>query len=124
MRKKLVDAVELDVFLLGIGDHGGSERVLAGALKARDQLEQFFLLEANWDNRSYARLPFRQRAGFVDDESVDLFERLECLGITDQDADVSAAPGADHDRHRSGKTEGTGAGDDQDSNCVDESVCQ
>ena len=58
-------------------------------------------------------LAFGQRAGLVDHERVDRFHALQRLGVADQNARLRAAADADHDRHRRGKAERAGAGDDQ-----------
>ena len=65
------------------------------------------------DDRDHLRLAFGQRAGLVDHQRVDLFHALERLGVLDQHACLRAAADADHDRHRRGKPERAGAGDDQ-----------
>ena len=55
----------------------------------------------------------RHRAGLVEHDRVDRARRLEHLGSLDDDAELGAATGADHDRRRCGQAEGARAGDDQ-----------
>ena len=71
---------------------------------------------------THSRLAFGERAGFVDDEGVDLFHGLKRFGIFDQDAGVGAAAGADHDGHGSGEAKGAGAGDDENGDGIDQRV--
>ena len=98
---------------------GGSKRMLAGALETGGEPQHFLgvawrLWRRAHSGRSHKlRLAFGERAGFVDDQGVDFFERLEGFGVSDQDAGAGAAAGADHDRHGSGESESAGAGDDE-----------
>ena len=69
-----------------------------------------------------AGLPFGQRAGLVDHQRIDLLHALERLGILDQHARLRAAADADHDRHRCGKPERAGAGDDQHADRGDQAI--
>ena len=55
----------------------------------------------------------RDGAGLVEHDRVDAPGRLEHLGTLDDDAELGAAAGADHDRGRRGQPEGARAGDDQ-----------
>ena len=68
------------------------------------------------------RLAFGQRAGLVDDERVDLLHALQRFGVLDQHAGLRAAADADHDRHRRGEAERTGAGDDEHGDGGDQAV--
>ena len=107
---------------------GGSKRMLAGALETGGEPQQFLgvawrLWRRAHSGRSHKlRLAFGQRAGFVDDQGVDFFQRLEGFGVSDQDAGAGAAAGSDHDRHGSGESESAGAGDDEHRNCVHQRV--
>ncbi len=58
-------------------------------------------------------LAFGERAGLVDHDGVDALEPLQRLGVADQDSGMRAAADADHDRHRGGKPQRAGTGDDQ-----------
>jgi hypothetical protein len=69
-------------------------------------------------NLDQSRLALRQRAGFIDDHQVDLFEALDSLGIFHEDAHLRPAPDSDHDRHRRGQTERARARDDEDSDGI------
>ena len=55
----------------------------------------------------------RDGAGLVEHDRVDLAGRLEHLGALDQDPELGAAAGADHQRGRRRQPEGARAGDDQ-----------
>ena len=52
-------------------------------------------------------------AGLVEHDGVDAAGLLEHLGAPDQDPELRAAPGADHQRRRRGEAERARAGDDQ-----------
>ncbi len=52
-------------------------------------------------------------AGLVEHDGVDPAGRLQHLGALDQDAQLRAAPGADHQRGRRGQPQRARAGDDQ-----------
>ena len=120
---KSVDRRRRDALLLGRGDDGDGERMLAGPLDAGGQAQDLGLREAlrRHDGRD-GRLALGQRAGLVDDERVDLLHVLQRLGVLDQHAGLGAAPDADHDRHRRGETERARAGDDQHGDRGDEPV--
>ena len=75
-------------------------------------------------DRGEARLPFRQRAGLVDDQGIDLLEPLERLGILDQHSGARATAHPDHDGHRRGEAEGARAGDDQHRDGADQRVSE
>lgn len=72
------------------------------------------------DHSDDLRLAFGQRARLVDDQRVDALHALERFGVLDEDAHVSAAPDANHDRHRSGQTQRAGTRDDEDADGGDE----
>ena len=57
--------------------------------------------------------PRGDRAGLVEDDRVDRAGRLEDLRPPDQEAELSAAAGADHQRRGRGQAERARAGDDQ-----------
>ena len=99
--------------------------MLTGLLETRGDAKQF--VSYRWglrDDAEHSRLAFGERAGFVDDQGVDFFHGLEGFGVLDQDSGVGAAAGAHHDGHRSGESQGAGAGDDEDCDRVDQCVRQ
>ena len=113
-RIEAAHGAELDFALGGGRDDGRGQRMLAAALDARRKAQHLRLVEAGQrDDRHDLRLAFGQRAGLVDHQRVDLLHALERLGVLDQHALLRAAADADHDRHRRGKPERAGAGDDQ-----------
>jgi hypothetical protein len=82
--------------------------------EACDEAQQIILGDApERAHRDNLRLAFRERARLVDHERVDLFEPLQGLGVLDQNAGLSPAPDADHDRHGRCQPERAGTGDDQ-----------
>ena len=114
---------EGEAALVGRADDGRAERVLAAALEACGEPEQFVLVDAlGGEDRGHRRLALGQGAGLVDDERVDLLEPLQRLGVLDEEAEARALADADHDRHRRREAEGTGTGDDQDRDGGDEGV--
>ena len=88
--------------------------MFAGTLDACREPQNLALLKSLRSNDGDDLwLAFRQRPGLVDYEGVDFFHALQRFGVFDQDASLSAAPDANHDRHRRGKTESTGTGNDE-----------
>ena len=67
-----------------------------------------------------AGLSFGQRSRLVDDQCRYAFQDLERLGVAKQDAELGAAPGPDHDRHRRREPERARARDDQHGDGVDQ----
>ncbi len=63
-------------------------------------------------------LALGEGSGLIDDQRVDLFHRLQGFRVADQDALPGAAAGAHHDGHGRSQAEGTGAGNDEHSDCV------
>ena len=106
----------------GVHD-GGGERVLAGALERGGELEQVVLGDA-WlgEDGGQGGSAFGEGAGLVEEEGVDLAEGFESLRVADENSGVGCATGADHDGHRGGEAESTGAGHDEDGDGVDQSV--
>ena len=68
---------------------------------------------AGGDDVDEGHLAGRHGAGLVEHDGVDRAGRLEDLGALDQDAELRAPAGADHQRGRRGQPEGAWAGDDQ-----------
>ena len=88
--------------------------MLAGALDGRGQPQNIGLVKSDCRNdRHHLRLALGQRSRLVDHQRVDLLHALERFGVLDQDASLRATPDADHDRHRRGKAERTGTGNDE-----------
>ena len=122
-RVEVGDGRRRDALLLRGGDDGHRERMLARPLDAGRKAQDLGLGEARRRHDGGDRgLALGQRAGLVDDERVDLLHVLQRLGVLDQHAGLGAAPDADHDRHRRGEPERTGAGDDQHRDGGDEAV--
>ena len=67
-------------------------------------------------------LALGQRAGLVHDQGVHLAQNLDGLGIAEQHARASSLAGRHHDRHRRREAQGTGAGDDEHRDRVDERI--
>ncbi len=64
-------------------------------------------------------LAFGERAGFVNDQRIDLGESLQRFRITDEDAGVRAATDRNHDGHRRGESQRAWASNDQHGDCGD-----
>ena len=108
------DLAEIEIALPGGSHDGVGQRMFARPLDARGQPQNIGLVKprARHDG-DHLRLAFGQRARLVDHQRVDLLHALERFGVLDQHAGLRAAPDADHDRHRRGKAERTGAGDNE-----------
>ena len=66
--------------------------MLAGALQACCEAKNFVFTSGIYaGNRKQSWLAFRKRAGFIDDQCVDLLQRLKSLGVLDQDSGVRSA---------------------------------
>ncbi len=113
-RVERLHLAQIEIALLG-GPHDRiGERMFAGALHAGREPQNLGLLKSGGGNdRDNLRLALGQRSRLVDHQRVDLFHALQRFGILDQHAGLRAAPDADHDRHRCGKAERAGTGDDQ-----------
>ena len=94
----------------GVSD-GVLGRVLEGAGK---RLDLGHGLVCGGVDGSNAHPPGRDGAGLVEQDGVDPAGGLQDLGALDEDAELGAAPGTDQQGGRRGKSERTGAGDDQD----------
>ena len=112
-----------DPSLFGGGDDGRCQGMLARALERSREPQQVGLGAASQGNdRGDLGLALGQRAGLVDHDGVDLLQPLERFRVLDQDAQARAAADAHHDRHRGGKAQGAGAGDDQHRDGGDQAV--
>ena len=109
-----LDVGKRQVSLLRRADDGVGQRVFARPLNACRQPEKLGLLKSGCrHDRNHLRLALGQRAGLVDYQRVDLFHALQRFGVLDENAGLRAAADTDHDRHRRGKAERAGAGDDE-----------
>src|SRR5205823_5257214 len=73
----------------------------AGALERRGERDDLpLVVPRQRDDLDEARLAFGEGARLVDDERVHLLERLERVGVLDEDALRRAASRTDHARHR------------------------
>ena len=90
------------------------DRVLGGVLERADEAQRLVAVDAVGDGElDQAHLAGGDRAGLVEHDRVDAAGGLEDLGALDQQAELGAAAGADHQRRRRREAEGAGAGDDQ-----------
>ena len=93
---------------------GPGDRMLRRVLRGRDDSAERGRLDAGRDLRTHERHPAgRDGSGLVEHGDVDAPRRLEHLATLDDDAELRAAPGSDHDRGGRREPERTGAGDDQ-----------
>ena len=112
-----------DAALLGGANDRHRERMLAGPLDACGKPQHVGLGESGRGNDGGdGRLAFRQGAGLVDHQRIDLLHMLQRFGVLDQDAGLRAAADADHDRHRRREAKRAGAGDDQHRDRGDKAV--
>ncbi len=124
-RLEILTAGQFHAALDRAANHGRRQRMLAAALQARGQSQQFGFAETGRrldDDES--RLALRQRAGLVHDQRVGPVQHLQRLGVADEHARLGAAAGADHDRHRRRQAQRTGTGDDQHGHRPQDSVRQ
>ncbi len=111
---ELFHLAQIEIAFLGGPHDRVGERMFAGALDAGREPQNLALLKScRGNDGDDLRLAFGQRPRLVDHQRVDLFHALQRFGVLDQHAGLRAAPDADHDRHRGGKTERAGTGDDQ-----------
>ncbi len=93
---------------------GAGDRVLGRVLQRTGQPQHLVAsLPSAGTTSTSAIVPGGHGARLVEHDRVDAPGRLEHLGSLDEDAELGAAAGADHDRRRRGQTEGARAGDDQ-----------
>ncbi len=94
----------------GSRGHRTGDRVLRGVLQRPGQAQHVGLLGAlrgvHGEQRHAAG---GDGAGLVEDDGVDLAGGLQDLRALDEDAELRAPPGADHERGRSGQAQGAGA---------------
>ena len=97
------------------GGDGPGDRVLGGVLERAGEPEHARPRPRPAPRRRPARVICAggDGAGLVEHDGVDPAGGLEHLGALDQDAELGAAAGADHQRGRRGQPEGARAGDDQ-----------
>ena len=104
-------------------DDGAGERMLACRFGRGHASEELTAIDTDRDvDALNARLALGERSGLVDEERRDLRERLERVGVLDQDTGVRARSGRDEDRHRRREAERAGARDDEDAHGGDERV--
>ena len=97
----------------GLGDRLG-DRVLGGVLERADEPQRLVAVDAVGDgDLDEAHPAGGDRAGLVEHDRVDAARGLEDLRALDQQAELGAAAGADHQRRRRGQPERARAGDDQ-----------
>ena len=97
--------------------------MLAALVQARRQPRHFGLGKTRCRYRAVeARLAFRQRAGLVDDQRVDLAEVLDCRGVAEHHALRGRLARRDHDRHRRHQAQCARASDDEHCHGVDQAV--
>ncbi len=94
------------------------DRVLARVLGGAGEPQQLLAVEAvGGECSGDPHLPLRHGARLVEHDRGDPPGLLQDLGPLDQDPELGAAAGADHQRGRRRETERTRAGDDQHRNC-------
>ena len=112
-----------DPSIPGTGHDSRCQRMLTVLLEARCKPKQF-ILRYVWERSDchQVRFAFRERTRLIDDQDIDLRQRLQCFGIADQHACRRAAPCPDHDRHGCRESQGTGTGNDQHRDGVEQGI--
>ena len=109
--------------LFGPAHDGCGERMFAPAFEGGSQSEHPGRLHSvRGSHRSQHWLAVCQSSGLVHDEGIDSPQDLDGFRILEQDTCCRSLAGCDHDRHRRCQTEGTGAGDDEHRDSVDDRV--
>ena len=112
--RELLDPAQLADPVPGAGRDRPGDGVLGGVLQGAGQPQDLVgVLAGAGDDIEQGHLPGGDRAGLVEQHGVDGAGALEHLGSLDQDAELGAPAGADHQGGRRGQSERAGAGDDQ-----------
>ena len=111
-------------FSRAVYDRGG-EWVFAVLFHRRRCAEQLLLgNRISRNNGGHARVSFGEGPGLVHNERAHFFHQLHCFGFLDKHSSLRTTANADHYRHRCGKTECAGAGDDQHCDGIHDAVCE
>ncbi len=98
----------------GVRRDGARDRVLGRLLQRPDEAEQLLLVDPGRGRDGVdGHLAGGDGAGLVEHDRVDAAGGLEDLRALDEDAELGAPAGADHQRGRRREPEGARAGDDQ-----------
>ena len=97
----------------GVRD-GAGDRVLGGGLEGGSAAAYVLLVGVERDHVDQGHPAGGDRPGLVEHDGVDPSGLLEHLRAADEDPELRAAPGADHQRGGRGQPEGAGAGDHED----------
>ena len=104
-------------------DDGLGQRVLAASLQGRRECQQRRLVHSTGCfDKHQLRLAFGQCSRLVDHQGLNIAHDLDGFGVLEQDARGRTLAGSRHDRHRRGKPESAGAGDDEHRHRVDDGV--
>ncbi len=107
----------------GRAHDGIGQWVLAALVQAGRKAQHLYFVKTRGSHRAIKRrFTLRQRAGFIDDQGINFSQILNCSGIAEKNAMGGTTPGGDHDGHRCGQAQRTGAGDDQNRNCVNQGI--
>ena len=122
-RCKALHGGQGQAFVAGRPHDGIGQRVLAALVQAGGKPQQTVGIETRQGQGAVEhRLAFGQRAGFVDDQGVDLAKVFDGRRIAEQHALGGTAPCCHHDRHGCGQPQRAGAGDDEHGHRVDQPV--
>ncbi len=92
------DFGEFELALLGSVDDGLSQRMFAGLFDRSRQPQQIiFRVTSHGRNRRDGRLALSQRASFVDNQHINLFQTLQGFGIANENTCFCPAPPTHHD---------------------------
>src|SRR5699024_1399283 len=107
--------LEGEALLLGGGDYGPGERVLAVGLGRGGQGEHLVGVQvAGRFDAGDGGLALGQGAGLVEEHRIDLAHGLQREAVLDQDAAAGGALGGDGDHQRDRQAQRVWAGDDED----------
>ena len=90
--------------------------MLRAQLSRPRQPQELELVAVEGVDRTHLGLTTRERAGLIENDHVDLLRALERLRAAEEDPELGADAGPDHDRSRGRQPERVGAGDHHDGN--------
>src|SRR3546814_9038391 len=99
------------------------KRMLAPCFDCSDFAEKIRFINATArGHRDEVRLTHGESTRLVDHQRVDLFERLQSLGVANENAVLGALAGPGHDRHRRCEAECAWTGNDENGDRVNKCI--
>src|SRR5678815_3488413 len=109
-RLKRCAVADCNPTLLRTSNNRFSQRVFAAAFETCSQSQQFLLGHGRRYDRNQFWLPCCKCARFIHEQSIDLKQDLDRLGILEEHSQLRTLAARDHDRHRCRKTKRAGTG--------------